>query len=883
MPHGQARRPRGTRVAIVVNCDSCGARFQAKDADAGKKGRCPGCRGVIQVPSAAPKPAAAKPAQSKPSLAKPATLPKPAIPQPALPVSASAEPVITASIVPDAPRAARPVAAAGRNKPGAAPARATIGLRGSAPVRAAVRSIPDEQPVASATPQLSPQQLLAAFQGYIEPTPVHFGYRLGIVLVLLVMMLLPACYAALILAVMGLIGLHAVYGTALLTAIGSAGGRGTVFALLLYVAPIIAGAILVFFMVKPFFAKPAKRSATRSLDRRGEPLLFAFVDRICDVVGAPYPARIDVDWQVNASASFRRGVWSMFSDDLVLTIGLPLAAGLNLRQFAGVLAHEFGHFSQGTGMRLSYLIRSISFWFTRVVYERDAWDVQLIIWSKQLDIRLGLIVYLARGCIWLTRKILWVLMILGHLVSGFLLRQMEFDADSYEARLAGSETFATTARQLALLNVATHGAYADLDEYRREGRLADDLPRLIVANVGQIPEKLREQIDKHIAESEAGLFDTHPADRDRIAFAREQQAPGIFHVELPAQVLFSDFAALSKTCTFDFYRQRFGKEFRLSDMHPVEQLLARQEKTQEDVKALGRYFQGTFNVLRPIRLPGILPNGEADPRQTLTLLKQAREQMLLAVPAYATAIAAYDKADTQQLEADQADVLLHAKLKVKPDDFSQPMVRPGVVLQLRQGAIHQQRQLSPQLDPLERWAEHRLHSALILMQLPKVAARIPSAAERLDESQRILAAYSVAGAQLGSYLQLRNQFAVLMAMISRLEGQQENATLMGMLERNVSQLVRGVRDLQHELSMARYPFGHAKADPTLTEFLVPDIFNDQDWNAVFSAAQELLEGFPRLYVRMLGRLVALAEEIEAVFGLPQLPEPPEKEEPQPAE
>jgi hypothetical protein len=53
-------------------------------------------------------------------------------------------------------------------------------------------------------------------------------------------------------------------------------------------------------------------------------------------------------------------------NDLVLTIGLPLVAGFNLREFAGVLAHEFGHFSQGVGMRISYVIRSISFWFTRV-------------------------------------------------------------------------------------------------------------------------------------------------------------------------------------------------------------------------------------------------------------------------------------------------------------------------------------------------------------------------------------------------------------------------------------------------------------------------------------------------------------------------------------
>ena len=97
------------------------------------------------------------------------------------------------------------------------------------------------------------------------------------------------------------------------------------------------------------------------------------MDGVCSSVGAPTPSRIEVDCEVNASARLASGPLTP-SRDLVLTIGLPLVTGLDLKQFAGVLAHEFGHFSQGAGMRLSYLIRSINMWFARVVYERDEWD-----------------------------------------------------------------------------------------------------------------------------------------------------------------------------------------------------------------------------------------------------------------------------------------------------------------------------------------------------------------------------------------------------------------------------------------------------------------------------------------------------------------------------
>ena len=131
---------------------------------------------------------------------------------------------------------------------------------------------------------------------------------------------------------------------------------------------------------------------------------------------------------MNASAHLAN--WALSpSKELVLTIGLPLVAGLTLRQFTGVLAHEFGHFSQGAGMRLTLLIRSINRWFTRVVYERDEWDETLAGWSGQGHIAAILVVAMARASIWTTRRILWVLMHAGHLVSGFLSRQMEFDAD----------------------------------------------------------------------------------------------------------------------------------------------------------------------------------------------------------------------------------------------------------------------------------------------------------------------------------------------------------------------------------------------------------------------------------------------------------------------
>src|SRR5262249_24911153 len=146
-----------------------------------------------------------------------------------------------------------------------------------------------------------------------------------------------------------------------------------------------AGVVLVLFMIKPLFARLPKARRGRALDLGREPILFAFVTRIARAVHAPEPRRIDVDCQVNASASFGAGLGGLVGRNLVLTIGLPLVSGLTVEQLAGVLAHELGHFAQGARMRLSYLIRSINAWFVRVVYERDEWDEQLVSWSEESD------------------------------------------------------------------------------------------------------------------------------------------------------------------------------------------------------------------------------------------------------------------------------------------------------------------------------------------------------------------------------------------------------------------------------------------------------------------------------------------------------------------
>jgi Zn-dependent protease with chaperone function len=449
------------------------------------------------------------------------------------------------------------------------------GKRGKCPRCQTAINVPattEPEPQPAILKSLSIRDILNAFHGVIDPVPRTGAYRVGIVIVTLAMLLLPVIYLGLMAGVVYLLFLHATVNVHATSQMRS--WYATVF---LYVGPLVVGAILLFFMVKPLFARRSRFDPVRTLHLAEEPLLFALVTRVAQTVGAPEPKRIAVNCQPNASASFD----TFLGGEMVLTIGLPLAARLTVQQLAGVIAHELGHFSQRTGMRLSFVVRSINAWFARVVCERDDWDQRLVNGSERED-WVALFYQLALLCVWLTRRVLWVLMAIGHSMSCFMLRQMEYDADRYETRLAGTEAFAETNRALLVLGLATDMTnQVTMLSWIRNSRLPDDLGALIDALADTIPQDTILRMETALAKSRAGFFDTHPAHGERLANARRENAPGVIHLPGPAMLLFKDFAKMSRAVTMDFFRKMLGKRVVRDAFVGVAAFLGDEEKSRK--------------------------------------------------------------------------------------------------------------------------------------------------------------------------------------------------------------------------------------------------------------------------------------------------------------
>ena len=737
--------------------------------------------------------------------------------------------------------------------------------------------------------------ILGAFRGKLPRGKASFLYQLGLFLVAFAMLLLPLVYLGLIGGVGYGLCRYAVEGLEFAKEAGNA--RSAFF---VYVAPLAIGGLLLLFMVKPLFVKQAERFKPRRILRQDEPSLFAFVEKICEVVGAPVPQEIQVDTEVNASASLQHGIWSILSRDLVLTIGLPLTAGLDLQQFAGVLAHEFGHFSQTTGMRFSFLIRTINYWFERVVYQEDAWDWRIRQWSRQWDLRIALVLWIARFFIWLTRQILKGLMYIGHAMSCFMSRQMEYDADRYEIHLAGADVFEETFERITMLSIAEQRMFHSLNEQWEEGRLVDNVAALVLSHEKQIPEKVRQQVKSSEKKARTGFFDTHPSHADRIAASRKITSEKAFCVDPsdpsiqeklqqcqknsstatlgsvpPASILFRDFERFARNVSLDFYRSALQQRITANQLVSVNDLLENQDQEDDFFQALDGFFQGQYSVLRPLELEKKLASQAPDnPREIVRRLKQLRQTIRNAKDEQARLLKTFRKQEGRLVTIACAQALSNAGFRFAPKDFDLPSSEPAAIDKAYRNTLKSQKRLMEKLYPFEQAVRERISGALGLLLIPKVLGRLTGGERLQQETERYLKALKAIELQFPECHELYYRTQQLTILARQIEGNEQNKRLISQLHTTMEMTHDLLGKIQLDLAQIAYPFEHAKANITIGMFLLGHIPEKDNLRGLLDTSYSALDRQQRLAARLAARIVHTVEQIETLVGLPPLPRSP---------
>lgn len=363
--------------------------------------------------------------------------------------------------------------------------------------------------------------------------------------------------------------------------------------LMAWILPGFVGLVLLLFLVKPLLAPRTRAPGSLRLAADEQPELTRTVHALCAAIGTRPPVAIELTHDANAWVRFEDGLLGWLGGRKTLTIGMPLAVGMSTRQFAGVLAHEFGHFAQGGGMRSATIINSVNGWLWSRGYQRDTWDDRLEEWSENG----GLPVLAAMASLWLVRKLMQGLFQLSFRLSQRLSQEMEFDADRYEAIVAGSAGFRDTSLRLRALGHALHQVDLRNRKAWQEGKLAADLPAAGVAYMEQWDTRDWDRVAMELqGDHETRYWDSHPADQARIASAEALEAPGLVLDDAPAAQLFRDLPALARRVTEHYY-QKMALDFGPRNLIDVDQLLGHNQIDKALAASWSRYTNGMLSEL----------------------------------------------------------------------------------------------------------------------------------------------------------------------------------------------------------------------------------------------------------------------------------------------
>lgn len=728
----------------------------------------------------------------------------------------------------------------------------------------------------------TPMTQLAAQWRKPRPTPL---YTLWVILLALVAVLLPLIYLALIGAAgYGLFR----YCTEVLPEITGAGGtnltrggaRALVFKVIIGVIPAVVGVAVVLFMLKPLLAPRREREDTIELFRSEEPRLYQFVEAVCAVIGAPAPARIDVTCEPNAAAGFRGGLLSLFTrGDLVLTLGMPLITGMTSGQLAGVIAHELGHFSQGTAMRADSLTRIVGQWLWRAAYVRDGWDAWL---DDQLEesphALISILLYTVKFSIFLTRLVLKALFYVGVLASLAMTRQMEYDADRYEYRFVGSEVFAQICERLEALAAGFPRAERVALEMWKDGRqVPDDMPALIADAALRITPEERSTMARARRTERHGFFLTHPPMRARLARAAKAAEPGIYHNTEPAATLCTDASIACRRVTYGLFKERLGGYLREATFVPVAKVLAPRSADHARKSLAEKYLGFEPPTWRPVWLSMTHLPKDVELRATVERLKKALAAVREAGPPAHKAAGVYREAEERRLRCAQAASLLEARLPVDWGRLELNRASRSELGHWAQDAQNRAAEASSAIDHGLDAAAMRLGAALRLLATPGIEKYVDSVEARRARVNELLPVMAALKGVFSLAAEVHEGMGKVGVLVGAIRSEEAFIAARNTL-RPLSDTIRAnVMQARQECGGVHYPF-RSKEDPqdrgdweaqslagiatNLGERIAPHTPGHREYNDIFEAGALFTDRFVEELGRTTGELVEIATLVE---------------------
>jgi Zn-dependent protease with chaperone function len=383
------------------------------------------------------------------------------------------------------------------------------------------------------------------------------------------------------------------------------------FTVLVKLGAIAGSGMLLVFTLKFLFKMKNHHLENRiEIDPVDEPELWNYVLDICKHTGAPKPKYIYLDPDVNAYVRYTNSWLSLIMPvKKELTIGLPLTQCLELSEFKAVLSHEFGHFAQKS-MRIGSYIHTANTIIHDLIYNRDSWDNALARW-RQSDIRIAFPAWILSPVIWCIRELLKLFYLMLNLLNSSLSREMEFNADKFAAKSAGSEAIISSLWKLDPASDQLNNVMNHLYNASKLSKYSSNLFYHYQIELNQNKFKLEKayselEIDKnghpiYFTSSEiskAHMYDSHPPNDEREKSVKEPFVTCENDSRSP-ELLFRKLTKWQEKLTKIVYLKYWNCRVKeASDTQEIEQII----QTENAEKVVLGEFHNTF-LNRYVHLP----------------------------------------------------------------------------------------------------------------------------------------------------------------------------------------------------------------------------------------------------------------------------------------
>lgn len=234
--------------------------------------------------------------------------------------------------------------------------------------------------------------------------------------------------------------------------------------LMLGIGIVGVGFFILFFMVKFLFTKhKTDYSHLTEISLDDEPVLQQMIQELVEEIGTDFPKRVYVSTEVNASVFYDSGFWSMFFPvKKNLHIGMGLVNATTVTELKGILAHEFGHFSQKS-MKVGSYVYNVNKIIYNLLYDNDAYGNAVASWANKS----GYFAILIHVAFAFNRMIQYILQFMYKIVNLSymgLSREMEFHADEIAANIVGSDPMIYS---MLRMDLASNSLENVLDYYNR--------------------------------------------------------------------------------------------------------------------------------------------------------------------------------------------------------------------------------------------------------------------------------------------------------------------------------------------------------------------------------------------------------------------------------